>query len=114
MTDMIGPEVWGPQHEPECQWSVRRVPCRKFSTDGSYTGALIAHTMGTTDQATIARSYRMTRIEDGVSQIDGPAITGMDPEQREWEGHDSSCEAEFIQEAGMWSPCRCFEGRDEG
>lgn len=28
-------------------------------------------------------------------------------EQREWEGHDDDCEAEFISEAGHWSYCEC-------
>ena len=34
------------------------------------------------------------------------------PEQRDWEGHDDDCEAEFISEAGKWSPCRCAEFAD--
>lgn len=35
------------------------------------------------------------------------------PEQREFEGHDNDCEAEFITEAGQWSPCHCGDSDAE-
>jgi len=43
-------------HGKYCRWP-HGYPCREFSTDGTYLGAEIAHSMGTTSEAEIIRSY---------------------------------------------------------
>lgn len=95
------------QMEPECDSSCRwpkGEPCRKFSTDGTRLGAQIAHTMGTTDEQEIIRMSE-EESRDAASR----SLTGVPIEQREFEGHGPDCEAEFIAEVGLWSPCRCLE-----
>lgn len=81
--------------------------------DGTRMGAMISHTMGTTNPDDLIRAGSIYRQEGACSAIDGPQLTGMDEEQREWEGHDERCESELIPEAGMWSTCRCKERQDE-
>lgn len=41
-------------HAKWCKYT-NGYPCREFSTDGTATGALIAHSMGTTDEEEIIR-----------------------------------------------------------
>lgn len=59
------------------------------------------------------RAYREETARDAAEKAERIREYERSPEQREWEGHDEGCEAEFITEAGQWSPCRCAE-RAEG
>lgn len=43
-------------HGKYCKWP-HGYPCREFSTDGTATGALIAHSLGTTSEEEIIRMY---------------------------------------------------------
>lgn len=72
-------------HDQGCQWSTKRIPCRRFSMDGTRLGAMIAHTMGTTDEDDIIRAARRFGPESSMGQIDGPKLSGMDEEQADWE-----------------------------
>ena len=44
---------------------------------------------------------------------DEAAKAETSPEQREYEGHDALCEAEFIHGPMAWTPCRCAERAEE-
>lgn len=60
------------EHDPACKWP-KGWPCLRFSTDGTLLGANIAHNMGTTDEAEIAKM--------GVVQFE----SDIDPEQADWD-----------------------------
>jgi hypothetical protein len=67
-------------HDANCprsgRWYVAK-ECREFSTDGTAMGALIAHTMGTTDE-----------VEIGHRPVVAPSLTGMTEEQADWDNDD--------------------------
>ena len=67
-------------HDPWCKWP-NGEPCRRFSTDGTRTGADIAHTMGTTSETAITAM--------GISDLhNSKHLTGMREEQADWEGDE--------------------------
>lgn len=70
------------KHHPWCRWPEGR-PCREFSTDGTYLGAQIAHTMGTTDEDAI-REMAINDQRNAARQ----GLTGMAEEQADWEAED--------------------------
>jgi hypothetical protein len=70
-------------HAPGCKWAEGGEGCRKWSTDGTRLGSDIAHTMGTTDEAEIAR---MDEANEGSGfGAARKALTGMEAEQADWE-----------------------------
>jgi hypothetical protein len=64
------------EHDPGCKWP-SAYPCLSFSTDGTLMGARIAHAMGTTDEAEIARTPPMAFESD------------VEAEQADWESDDA-------------------------
>lgn len=61
------------KHAADCPWP-RGDPCREFSTDGTWLGAHIAHSMGTTSEKDIAK----LNPPNGI-------LTGMPEEQADWD-----------------------------
>ncbi len=60
---------------PSCRWPAGD-PCREFSTDGTRLGAHIAHTMGTANEAEIARMWKSGFESD------------VDAEQADWDSDE--------------------------
>jgi len=70
-------------HDEDCPRSgkwFKSEECRRFSTDGTAMGAMIAHQMGTTDEDEIKQM-----IEEEDRNNRRQALTGMEEEQAEWE-----------------------------
>ena len=71
-------------HDDMCERSGNRYrakECREFSTDGTAMGALIAHSMGTTDEGEIKRQ--------GLAELDNNRhLTGMEKEQADWDADE--------------------------
>jgi hypothetical protein len=100
MNERLEYEGHQPMHDPNCEWSTKRIPCLRFSTDGTRAGALIAHTMGTTDEEEIKRIGMIGKPGYHCSRIDGPELSGMDEEQRDWECGMEDFDLEDFEEPG--------------
>ncbi len=66
--------------ETSGKWYKKR-ECREFSVDGTAMGATIAHLYGTTCMKTIDMIQEAEMRADKFKHL-----TGMDEEQRDWEG----------------------------
>lgn len=84
----------GIDHGPHCKVPYSRA-CAQFSTDGTRLGADIAHQFGTTDEDEIAN------MDEFGIPLATKNLTGMDQEQREWEGLDDAAEAGDDEDQGV-------------
>jgi hypothetical protein len=66
-------------HSKDCGWPSGQ-PCLAFSTDGTYLGAVIAHTMGTIDEREIAQAYDR--------QSESAFFSDVEAEQADWESDE--------------------------
>lgn len=76
------------KHGEDCPRSgkwYRSKECREFSTDGTAMGALIAHQMGTMDEAEIAG---MVAEGNRNVHLKGLHLTGMPEEQSDWDADE--------------------------